>query len=85
MLVKRVVVEIERCIVDGLPHEIVLDLETVLLQGMLEDLLPVSVERDVVLTCPTTGRTFLATIPLPQPPGEVIASVTQGAVAPPSS
>jgi hypothetical protein len=39
------------------------------------------VERDVVLTCPTTGRNFRATIPLPETPGEMITNVTQAAPA----
>jgi hypothetical protein len=75
--VKRVIVVIDRCVIDGLEHEIVLDLDTVLVQGVREFMPQGPVERDVVLTCPTTGRGFRATIPLPEAPGEMITNVTQ--------
>ena len=84
MPVKRIIVVIDRCLIDGLAHEIVLDLDTVLMQGMLEGAPAAQVERDVVLTCPATGRPFRATVSLPESEGEVITNVTQAAVAPPS-
>lgn len=74
---RHVIVEIDRCAVDGLPHEILLDLDTVLVQGMLPNGPPIHVERDVVLTCPGTGRAFRATVSLPQQPDEMITSVNQ--------
>jgi hypothetical protein len=74
--VKRVIVVIDKCIIDGLTHEIALDLDTVLIAGAADDGAgPVEVLRDAILTCPTTGRQFRATVPLPQSPGEVIAGV----------
>ena len=84
MPVKRVIVVIDRCLIDGAAHEIVLDLDTVLIQGMREDAPAVQVEHDVVLTCPATGRTFRATIRLPESEREIITNVTQAAVTPPS-
>lgn len=81
MPVKQVIVVIDRCVIDGLEHEIVLDLNTVLVQGVREFTPLGPVERDVVLTCPTTGRNFRATLPLPETPGEIITDVTQASRA----
>jgi hypothetical protein len=75
--VRKVVVVIDECVIDGKTHEITLDLDTVLVQGFGVDGEAVVVNRDVVLTCPTTGRQFRATVPLPQDPGEVIAGARQ--------
>lgn len=76
---RRVIIVVDKCVIDGLPHEILLDLETIRVQGMLPTEVPVlQVERDVVLTCPTTGRTFRATVQIPQPEGELITAVAQG-------
>ncbi len=75
---RRVVVVVDKCLIDGLSHEIMLSLDTIRVQGLLpNESSPLQVEREVVLTCPTTGRSFLATLQIPQPEGELIASIVQ--------
>jgi len=75
---RRVIVVVDKCLIDGLSHEIMLSLDTVRIQGLLpNESSPPQIEREVVLTCPTTGRSFLATLQIPQPEGELIASIVQ--------
>lgn len=78
MPVTRVLVDIDRCVIDGLAHEITLNLETVLIQGYSADGgKPTQVMREVLLTCPTTGRQFKATVPLPQSTREIITGARE--------
>jgi hypothetical protein len=76
------VVVIDKCVIDGLAHDIVLDLDTVRIQtfGEPDGGAPVQVMREAILTCPTTGRQFRATVPLPQASDEIIAGIHEVSV-----